>query len=117
MDKYRSLNHRPRPPLRTSPSDVVAMNRPRLVWAICSVIAVVILLMGAGVVYTNYRIDQNNKKACGMYNIVYRSTLRNPLPTDPAARRNTIEFRKELNFLRQEYHCEKVEDILDEAPN
>lgn len=37
-------------------------KRPNFIWAICAVVIVAIILMGGGVVYTNYRIEKNNKQ-------------------------------------------------------
>lgn len=81
------------------------------VWAVCSVLITFIVISAIGVFYIGYAIDRNNQKACGMYNLVYRNTLRNPLPKDPLLRKNTIEFRKELGVLREEYHCDRVGQI------
>jgi hypothetical protein len=78
--------------------------RVRVAYAGVMLIALIVGL----IFYVGWSIDQNNRKSCGMYNLVYRNTQRNPLPEDPELRRNTLEFRKELGVLREAYHCDRV---------
>jgi len=61
-----------------------------------------VLLVGGLFVYIGYAINENNKKTCRLYELIYQPRPDTPIP-DPETRAG--EARAEIGKLINEYDC------------
>lgn len=61
-----------------------------------------ILAISGVFVYVGYAIHENNKRACGLYELIYQPTPESPVP-DPNSRAGQV--RSELAKLIEFYDC------------
>lgn len=63
----------------------------------------ILSVVGAGIWYTNYTADLNNRRWCGTLGVFHRSYQQNP-PQTEAGR----DIRRQLDQLYTDFHCESV---------
>lgn len=67
-----------------------------------------IIAVAGTFIYVGHAIHENNKRTCGLYQLIYQPTPNSPVPNprDPAQKRGS-EIRKEIGKLIKTYDCEE----------
>lgn len=70
----------------------------------------IMLAIAATIFYVGYAIEENNKKTCRLYEIIYQPSPTAPIPdpNDPTQERAS-EIRKEVGKLVSEFNCREKE--------
>lgn len=66
----------------------------------------ILAVVGAGIWYTNYSADQNNRRWCGILRVYHEAYATNPPPPTQLG----LDIQKELERLYAEFHCDSVGD-------